>query len=416
MGEFLARPWVRWVALSLAIAVGAVASLLSTTDKRPRMLFDVKPGDVSLTKKVTASLKPSGTYLLFFGRTVSLGEHSPGIDDPCQWFPGRSDPADELGQVKSLSVKPGQHVTEGTVLAETTADQAHRSLDAASQSRAAARSALAADQAAAADLAGQLATESALPSPAGNVDKFEVNSRIMKSLERVAKAEKQQQAAQKSVDNAAIKAPVNGIIDSVNTAVGSTPSCRIPVITMHSDSLSVSASVTSRLLTRLAPGQAAQIRVPETGDVASTIIDTVPSRVVTEEDDAKGSSSRNPSPSGSATGHRSRYPLTVPLDQPPGTFRPGMPAELTITLAQRTSVLSVPSAAIRHSSDGSFVTLVKCHDRGGKCRDAKKVTTRVRTGLIGDTMTEIIGGLRAGDQVLLSPAAVKTLEKANSSH
>ncbi|MEU6284032.1 efflux RND transporter periplasmic adaptor subunit [Streptomyces sp. NPDC047028] len=413
------------MALSLAIAVGAVASLLSTTDKRSRLLFDVKPSDVSLTKTVTASLKPSGTYLLFFGRIVSLGQDSPSLADPCQWFPGRSDPANELGQVTNLSTKAGQHVTAGTVLAETNADQAHHSLDAANESLADARSALAADQTAAADLAGQLAKANAKAeqeqpqssaAPTENVDRFEVNARIMESLQRVATAERQQQTAQKAVDNAAIKAPINGIVDSVNTAVGSTPSCRIPVITMHSDALSVSANVTSGLLTQLAPGQTAEVKVPETGDVATTAIDTVPSRVVTEEDDGKGGSSGSPSPSASTGKSRMQYPLTVSLDKPPGTFRPGMPAELTITLAQRTSVLSVPSAAIRHTADGSFVTVVKCHERGGKCRDAKKVTTSVRTGLVGDTMTEIAGGLNADDQVLLPSSAVKALQEAASSN
>ncbi|MGW6260532.1 efflux RND transporter periplasmic adaptor subunit [Streptomyces sp. NPDC055085] len=419
VADFLTRPLVRWIALGLAIAVGVVASLLATVDKRARLLYEIKSGDVALTQTLPATLNPSGKYFLFFGRTLSLGEGQPTLANPCDWFPGRSDPANQLGKLTSISAKPGQHVTAGTSLAETDSEQARQSLDASNRSLSDARSALAADQGVAADLAGKLARFDALgqgqsqPSGSSNesLDKFDVNSKILDSLQRVEKAEKQQQAAQKSVDDANIKAPVHGIIDSVNMAVGSTPSCRIPVITMHSDSMSVSATVSSSLLTKLVPGQVAEVKLVETGDTARTSIETVPSEALKKNETVDDSKNSSPHPSSSPNMPRSGtgYPLIVPLEKPPGTFRPGMSAKLNITLAERTSVLFVPSMAIKNKNSQHFVTVVKCHERQGKCRDGKKMSVPVRIGLVGDSRTEILGGLKMNDQVLLPSSAVKDM-------
>jgi hypothetical protein len=49
----------------------------------------------------------------------------------------------------------------------------------------------------------------------------------------------------------------------------------------------------------------------------------------------------------------------------------------------------VPSQALR----GNSVTVL---------RDGKRTTEQVQTGVVGDTDTQILGGLRAGDQVIVT--------------
>ncbi|MFG2794827.1 efflux RND transporter periplasmic adaptor subunit [Streptomyces sp. NPDC048419] len=411
MSELLARTWVRWTALGLAIAAGVVAALLTSIGHHSRLLFTVRPTDVSVTQALPASLTPSGQYYLFFGRTLSMGEDGPALGNPCEWFPGQADPATSIGPVSTLSATPGQHVMKDAVLAEANSDQAKRALEEADKALTDARSALAADQKAAEEIAG---TPTALgtsdqPAPGSGLSRFDVNTELIGSMKRVTDAEKQRDAAQRTLDSGTIKAPVHGIIDSVNTAVGSTPSCRIPVLTMHSDTLSVTAHVPNSLLSRITPGQPAEVKVSDTGDSTKAAVETTPSRVLTTaeaEGDAKNadtqqrSESRPPSPAAGGQ-NKTEYPLIIPLASPPASFRPGMAATLILTLDKHSGVLAVPSKAIKQTPEGPTVTVVQCEKKQGKCRDAKKTTLRVRTGLTGNGMTEIVSGLRPGAEVMV---------------
>ena len=79
------------------------------------------------------------------------------------------------------------------------------------------------------------------------------------------------------------------------------------------------------------------------------------------------------------------YPVTLTLDQGGSKLKAGMSASADIVTA-RASGLVVPTQALT----GTTVTVV----RGGK--RSRQV---VETGLAGDSTTEILTGLNAGDQV-----------------
>jgi HlyD family secretion protein len=87
------------------------------------------------------------------------------------------------------------------------------------------------------------------------------------------------------------------------------------------------------------------------------------------------------------------YLVTVGLDSLDRRLRSGMTAHASVAVSEARQVLAVPSIAIQHSGGRSSVIVVR--------RDGTQVRVDVRTGLVGDTTTEVVSGLSEGDHVLL---------------
>lgn len=86
------------------------------------------------------------------------------------------------------------------------------------------------------------------------------------------------------------------------------------------------------------------------------------------------------------------YPVTIVVKQTAAGIRPGMTATAEVVIAQVQGVVTVPSRAV----SGTSVTVKQ---------GAKDVQRQVTTGLVGDSTTEIVSGLRAGEQVVLPSAS-----------
>jgi multidrug efflux pump subunit AcrA (membrane-fusion protein) len=101
-----------------------------------------------------------------------------------------------------------------------------------------------------------------------------------------------------------------------------------------------------------------------------------------------------PTSSSSSTSSSSAvsYPVTLVLDQGGAGIKPGMSASADI-ITSRASGIVVPTEAL----NGSTVTVV---------RNGKQVSRQVQTGVAGDTTTQVLAGLRAGDQVVINAATV----------
>jgi hypothetical protein len=92
--------------------------------------------------------------------------------------------------------------------------------------------------------------------------------------------------------------------------------------------------------------------------------------------------------SGTGSSSAVSYPVTVTLDQSTPGLKAGMSATADIVTAQA-SGLTVPNQALR----GSTVTVE---------RNGQRSTERVATGVAGDTSTQVVSGLQAGDQVVIT--------------
>jgi multidrug efflux pump subunit AcrA (membrane-fusion protein) len=90
------------------------------------------------------------------------------------------------------------------------------------------------------------------------------------------------------------------------------------------------------------------------------------------------------------------YNVNFALDQTSHRLRSGMSASAEVVVSRVKDALNLPSAAISRGT----VQLVK---------DGKTTTQPVTTGIVGDSTTQIISGLKAGDEVAMSVSGVSGL-------
>jgi hypothetical protein len=83
------------------------------------------------------------------------------------------------------------------------------------------------------------------------------------------------------------------------------------------------------------------------------------------------------------------YNATLSLDQRDSRVKPGMSASAAV-ITGRASGVNLPNTALTTTGSVGRVNLLK---------DGKTVPTTVVVGLVGDSRTQIVSGLRAGDQV-----------------
>jgi hypothetical protein len=83
------------------------------------------------------------------------------------------------------------------------------------------------------------------------------------------------------------------------------------------------------------------------------------------------------------------YDATLTLDQHDARVKPGMSASAAVITGQASGV-NLPNSAVTTSGSLARVDLL---------RNGKVVSTTVVVGLVGDTRTQVVSGLAAGDQV-----------------
>ena len=88
------------------------------------------------------------------------------------------------------------------------------------------------------------------------------------------------------------------------------------------------------------------------------------------------------------------YGVTFLLDRSAPRIKPGMTVSASVVIDKRDGVLHVPNASVHTTGGASFVTVV---DAKGAQREQA-----VQAGLVGDDSTEIVSGLKAGRQIVVS--------------
>jgi macrolide-specific efflux system membrane fusion protein len=89
------------------------------------------------------------------------------------------------------------------------------------------------------------------------------------------------------------------------------------------------------------------------------------------------------------------YDVTFRLEQSVAGARPGMTATARVVVSQASGAIAVPSAAVSGRGGASTVTLA---------RGSRRVVQPVVTGVVGDSTTQVLSGLKAGDQVAIRVA------------
>jgi macrolide-specific efflux system membrane fusion protein len=89
-----------------------------------------------------------------------------------------------------------------------------------------------------------------------------------------------------------------------------------------------------------------------------------------------------------------QYTVTLALDRAIAGLKPGMSANATVTTGERDNVLNVPNAAVSGSGSSATVKVLQ--------NDGTQQTANIVAGLKGDSNTEIVSGLTAGQRVVTS--------------
>ena len=180
---------------------------------------------------------------------------------------------------------------------------------------------------------------------------------------------------------AAIKAPIAGIVSEVNVVAGAdAPSG--DAIVVEAPSYEVTANVVESDIGSVTLGQAATITIAALNASADGKVTAIDRTSTTSSSSSVVS-----------------YPVTVALTDPPAGVLPGMTADVTITTASVTNVLTVPSEALTGTAGSYSVRILGPTG----VPEARPVTV----GLVTTTLAEIKSGLTAGETVITGTTAAR---------
>ena len=252
---------------------------------------------------------------------------------------------------------------------------------------------------------------------------------LAQDQEAVTQAQASVNTAQQEVAGTTITAPSNGTILTIAGQVGTEASAGSSTTganttstgsgssssstgtgtgsgssTSTTSTASSSGSGSSSSSTFITMADVDQLQI--TADVSETDIDSIKSgqdATITLNalpDTPLGATVAAISPTSTTVSNVVEYAVTLNLlGTPPSGVRPGQSASILITTGEATNALYVPSSAISTTGGSSYVTVVT---------NGKDVPTKVTTGVVGTTDTEISSGLTQGETVLETIAASTT--------
>ncbi|MFZ3130415.1 MAG: efflux RND transporter periplasmic adaptor subunit [Desulfosporosinus sp.] len=186
-------------------------------------------------------------------------------------------------------------------------------------------------------------------------------------------AEVQLTQAKEALDNAAVTAPVDGIVSQVNVSVGNMVSMAQAAMSLtNTSNLYISLGVAENLVNRLTVGKTVKVTVPSVsaGSLEGKIEHISPA----------------------ADPKTQLYPLKIVLENPGGLIKPGMFVRVELTTDEKTDVMAIKSEAIVLKNEKTIVYVVQ---------DNKAVAKEVITGLDTGVDIEILQGLEQGNQVII---------------
>jgi macrolide-specific efflux system membrane fusion protein len=313
-------------------------------------------GDVSDDVAATGAIAPVTSYGLAFGSPPHLATNSSD----------GTGGTDATWPVTSVSVAVGDRVTKGEALAVASIDDIQRDLNGAIVNRRAAALQL------------EIAQENLDDADSDDAVR-QAKISLYQAQSQVLQAEATQRDLTAQVAAATIVAPIDGVVAAVNVVAGfDAPSG--DAIIIDATTYQVTADVVESDISSISVGQPATVTVDAIGgDVSGTVAAIAP---VASTADSDGVVS---------------YGVTVALPNAPTTLRPGMTADITITTASATNVLTIPVAALGGTA-GDYTVRVLGPDGVPQVR-------RVDVGLVTSSFAEIKAGLTAGEAVVTGTAA-----------
>jgi macrolide-specific efflux system membrane fusion protein len=185
--------------------------------------------------------------------------------------------------------------------------------------------------------------------------------------------------AQATLDATTLTAPQAGVVESVNLVVGTLPGS--PAVVLRATGFQVLVDVAEQDAPFVRVGQTGQATISALG-VTSTVTVVQASISGTQASSTAGASVVS-------------FPVLLSLPSPPPGLLPGMSAQVAWTAASRSSVLAVPTTAIRSGDTGDVVLALV----GGRPQ-----AEPVAVGLSTSSLTQVVSGLQAGERVVTGVA------------
>ncbi len=211
---------------------------------------------------------------------------------------------------------------------------------------------------------------------------------------QVSQAQASLAAAQSGLSSTTISAPVDGTIAAVNGQVGQSPSSGGS--SGGNGSGSSGSNSSSGFITLIGNSSTMQVVVPvDEADIDSVqanqsvdmTLDAYPDKHFT-------GSVTQVSPTGNTQSGVTTFDVTVSVPND-SSMKPGMSANISIIVAQKQNVLTVPSMAVNDTGSAQTVSLVPAD---GSSRPERR---QVQIGIDDGNNAEVLSGLQAGDQVVI---------------
>jgi RND family efflux transporter MFP subunit len=261
------------------------------------------------------------------------------------------------GTVSHLYVKEGDRVHKGQLLATLDTADARRALEQAEAQFASADANLASARAGSSSSSPGSSSDQGAESHAASVASAKAS---------LLNAKIQVGSAERSLRDTRLKATMDGVVAQIGDSASP-------------DFIKLAQLDTMKMQVSLSESDVSDVKV---GQPATVSVNAVP------DEKLAGRVTHISLLSSTDSSGVVSYPVTLVVKQTAAGIRPGMTATAEVVIAQAQGVVTVPSRAVT----GNSVTVKE----GGK-----DVTRQVTTGLVGDSTTEIVSGLRPGDRVVL---------------
>ncbi|MBW9151302.1 efflux RND transporter periplasmic adaptor subunit [Clostridium estertheticum] len=178
--------------------------------------------------------------------------------------------------------------------------------------------------------------------------------------------------AQIQMDNASITSPINGVISERNVEVGEVVSSAVSVFTIiDASSLRSEVSMTDKDVIKVKVNQKIPVQISSMNNkIVQGIVDTI---------------------SPSADAKTQLYTVKVKIENPSNLLKPGMIVRVEFPDVVKTDIAVVPNGAIFTENSVQYVYIV----------DATRLKRKqVVVGISNTLQTEIVSGIKLGDQVI----------------
>jgi HlyD family secretion protein len=213
--------------------------------------------------------------------------------------------------------------------------------------------------------------------------KKEAELALNQAMTEVDKLKIQQKNLRETLNKTVITSPINGVILNLNVKVGDVVDSKQNLLFIGDNSKQIVEFNLSPLdATKVKLGQKAEIIVIglESENLTGKVEEIA---LLAKQDESNNSQSSN----------NAKVLAVIGLDKVNKNIVPSTPVAVTIIIAQRNNVLILPNEALQQTNSDTFVWM---RDSQGKA-----IKKSVKIGLQAIENTEIISGLKLGDEVLI---------------